>query len=79
MPRFYFHVRSSSGLEMDAQGLEFSSLDEAIADARKAGAEILVDRAVEETRLNGRSLSTFEIVDATGEVVAKVPFGADAE
>jgi hypothetical protein len=75
MPRYFFHVRSPSGLEVDPQGLEFSSLDEAIADARKAGAEILLDRAVEETRLHGRSVSTFEIVDAAGEVVAKVPFG----
>ena len=75
MPRYFFHVRSPSGLEMDPQGLEFSSLDEAIADARKAGAEILLDRAVEETRHNGRSLSSFEIVDANGEVVAKVSFG----
>ncbi|MEO8421916.1 MAG: hypothetical protein ABI457_12050 [Hyphomicrobium sp.] len=72
MPKFYFNVRSASGLETDPQGLEFPSLDEAIADARKAGAEILLDRAVEESQK--RSQATFEIVDASGQVVAKVPF-----
>ena len=72
MPRYFFNVRSPSGLEMDPQGLEFPTLDEAIADARKAGAEILLDRAVEESER--RSQATFEIVDDSGQVVAKVPF-----
>jgi predicted peroxiredoxin len=72
MPRYYFHVRSGTGLEMDQHGLEFDSLDEAIADARKAGAEMLLDQAVEETR--SRSQAVFEIVDASGNVVARVPF-----
>ena len=72
MPKYYFHVRSPSGLETDPHGLEFPSLDEAIADARKAGAEILLDRAVEDSQKH--SQATFEIVDASGQVVAKVPF-----
>ena len=72
MPRYFFNVRSPSGLERDPQGLEFPTLDEAIADARKAGAEILLDRAVEESEK--RSSATFEIVDDSGQVVAKVPF-----
>ena len=72
MPRYFFNVRSPSGLETDQQGLDFPNLDEAIADARKAGAEILLDRAVEESHTH--SQSTFEIVDASGQVVAKVPF-----
>ena len=72
MPRYFFNVRSASGLQMDPQGLDFANLDEAIADARKAGAEILLDRAVEESEK--RSQATFEIVDASGQVVAKVPF-----
>ena len=72
MPKYFFNVRSASGLETDLQGLEFSSLDDAIADARKAGAEILLDRAVEES--GKRSQATFEIVDTSGQIVAKVPF-----
>jgi hypothetical protein len=72
MPRYYFHVRSPLGLETDRQGLEFESVEEAVADARRAGAEILLDDAVEETR--SRSTSEFEIVDASGNVVARVPF-----
>ncbi|MCK9909242.1 hypothetical protein MXD81_08880 [Microbacteriaceae bacterium K1510] len=73
MPRYYFHVRSTAGLEMDRQGLDFDSIDEAIADARRAGAEMLLDQAVEETRAS-KSQSEFEIVDASGNVVARVPF-----
>jgi hypothetical protein len=60
-------------LETDSHGLDFDNLDEAIADARKAGAEILLDEAVEDAR--GRPNSTFEIADASGRVLAKVPFG----
>ncbi len=74
MPRFFFHIRSPSGLEQDPQGLEFETLDDAIADARQAGAEILLDEAVEEAR--GQRHSSFEIVDDTGQVVAKVPISA---
>jgi hypothetical protein len=72
MPKYFFNVRSASGLETDPQGLDFPSLDDAIADARKAGAEILLDRAVEDSQK--RSQATFEIVDASGQIVAKVPF-----
>lgn len=72
MPRYYFHVRSPLGLEQDRQGLEFESVEDAVADARRAGAEILLDNAVEEKR--SRSTSEFEIVDACGNVVARVPF-----
>jgi hypothetical protein len=75
MPRFYFNVRSPSGLETDNQGVEFANIDDAIVDARKAAAEMLLDQVMEETR--GRHSDTaFEIVDASGQVVARVPFGA---
>ena len=72
MPRFFFHVRSTTGIEMDPQGLDFETIEEAIADARRAGAEMLLDDAVEEART--RSKSTFEISDASGKVLARVPF-----
>ncbi len=73
MPRYYFHVRSASGVEIDRLGLEFDTLDEAIADARQAGAELLLDEAVDEQHPPTRS--TFEIADASGRVLAKVPIG----
>lgn len=72
MPLFYFHVRSTAGLEKDQQGLEFDSLDEAIADARRAGAEMLLDKAVEESP--APTESAFEITDVSGKVIARVPF-----
>jgi hypothetical protein len=73
MPRYYFHVRSPAGVELDPQGVDFDTVEEAIADARKAGAEILLDRAVEEKP--SRAHSEFEIVDDAGTVIARVPFG----
>ncbi len=72
MPRYFFHVRSAAGVEIDRQGLEFDGVEAAVADARKAGAEMLLDEAVAETP--SRSDSVFEIADASGKVVAKVPF-----
>ena len=57
---------------MDRLGVEFKSIDEAIADARKAGAEMLLDQAMQEVRI--RSQAEFEITDAAGEVIARVPF-----
>jgi predicted peroxiredoxin len=74
MPRYYFHVRSNAGLEMDRQGLEFESIDDAIADARRAGAEMLLDEAVAEVRRLVPAQPEFEIADASGRVVARVPF-----
>jgi predicted peroxiredoxin len=57
---------------MDRLGVEFETIDDAIADARKAGAEMLLDQAVEEVR--AKSQAVFEITDAAGEVIARVPF-----
>ena len=73
MPRYFFHVRSPSGLEPDPEGLEFDCLEDAVADARVARAEILVDEAVDGHRQHRRE-SVFEITDQTGQIVARVPF-----
>jgi hypothetical protein len=36
MSRYYFHVHHDSMIELDFVGTEFSTLDDAIADARNA-------------------------------------------
>ena len=74
MPRFYFHMRSGPMVEPDLEGLEFGSLEEAIEDARQAGAEIIEDEAVEKKQ---DSCRCFEITDDTGRVVATVPLVRD--
>ena len=72
MPLYFFHVRSAAGLEADDLGVYFGGLAEAIADARKARAEMMVDEAIEMKRLDGSGI--IEIADETGQVLATVPF-----
>ena len=71
MPLFYFHVRDSSGRELDDTGIEFDTLEDAIDDARRARGEMLADAALEGTPDSTR---VFEIADVSGRVLATVPF-----
>ncbi len=72
MPRYFFNVRSDTTLEVDSTGLDFASLDEAVADAKRARIELLADEALEPNVLkSGRS---FEITDLSGELLATVGF-----
>ncbi len=43
MPRFYFHVRTTEGIEADPEGLTFVDLDAAVADARTSLFEMMGD------------------------------------
>lgn len=72
MPRYYFHVRSKHGREVDVEGIEFDSLEEAIKDARRAGAGIVADQGLEGRLEDPDSL--FEIADMSGTILAEVPF-----
>ncbi len=65
MPRYFFHVHLGETIERDTIGLELSALDDAIADAEQARAEIMLEDALDELWL--------EIVDQSGSVVAMVP------
>jgi hypothetical protein len=70
MPRYFFHIRSPQGRVTDETGIEFNSLDEAIADARRARGEMIADAAMEDP---SNSSSAFEITDPSGRVLATVP------
>jgi hypothetical protein len=72
MPRFYFHIRSDDGVELDREGVEFDSLDAAIEDAKVAGREIIGDEASDGNLKTAKSV--FQIADESGQVVAVVPF-----
>ncbi len=70
MPRFFFHIRSADARETDQTGIEFSSLEEAIDDARRARTEMRVDAAAEP---HTKSTKVFEITDEQGRVLATIP------
>lgn len=70
MPRFYFHLTSSSTREVDTEGVEFDSLEEAVADAQKACAEMLSDDAL---KGKFKFRKAFEITDREGRLLARVP------
>jgi predicted enzyme related to lactoylglutathione lyase len=67
----YVHVRSDEGFEEDREGLEFASLDDAIAEARRAAREMVAEIVLQKGRVDGRM---FEIADSDGAVLAIVPF-----
>jgi hypothetical protein len=56
---------------LDLVGVEFRSLEAALADARRARTEYLRDQGIEDDRL--RRLCRFEITDEHTRLVAAVP------
>lgn len=71
MPNYYFHIRSSAGLIRDPEGIELPDLDAALAEAKRSARELLADLLKEDAILDGQ---TFEISDADGLVLARLPF-----
>lgn len=71
MPNYYFHIRSSAGLIRDPEGIELPDLDAALAEAKRSARELLADLLKEDAVLDGQ---TFEISDADGLVLARLPF-----
>lgn len=71
MPRYYFHIRDGEFLEIDPDGLEFTSLEDAVIDARKAAREMLAEKLLANEHIDGQR---FEIADESGEVVETVTF-----
>ena len=71
MPLYYFHIRSSAGLIRDPEGIELPDLDAALAEAKRSARELLADLLKEDAVLDGQ---TFEISDADGLVLARLPF-----
>jgi dihydroxyacetone kinase DhaKLM complex PTS-EIIA-like component DhaM len=67
MVRYYFHIHYDSKIELDFIGTEFSTLDDAIADARKARLELMADE--------GTDRCLIEVADQNGTLVATIPPG----
>ena len=71
MPHFYLHLRQGETLLKDPDGREFSSLDEARAEAISSAREIMSARVLAGRKANH---SRFEIADASDNVVMLVWF-----
>jgi hypothetical protein len=72
MPMFYFHIRSAEEFLNCSEPQPFADLDEARQEAIQAAREIASDDLQA-----GKSLDLdriFEITDAEGKILAKVPF-----
>jgi hypothetical protein len=71
MPHYYFHIRSSAGLILDPEGTEMPDLDAALTEAERSARELLADLLKSGSVLDGQM---FEISDADGTVLARLPF-----
>lgn len=69
MPRFYFHVRTTEGIEADPEGLTFGDLDAAVADARTSLFEMMGDDLAAGKRTKYLGIN---ITDRLGTLLAEV-------
>ena len=65
MPKYFFHRRRGSSVELDRMGVEFANLNEAVADARRARHEMMAEEDLDQLSI--------EIADHGGQVLAVVP------
>ncbi len=72
MPTFFFNVRDDLGPNPDETGLELPDTEAAVAEGRKALAEMAGDAITERTS----STLIMDIRDEQGDVVATLVFGS---
>ena len=71
MPKYFFHLHTENSIDPDGLGVEFPSLDAAVADARRALREYLRDEGIDDPREERRC--RFEITDEHGRSITMVP------
>ena len=71
MPRYYFNIRSSTGLIVDPDGTDLPDLAAALTEAERSARELLADLLKAGATLDGQ---VFEISDDSGELLARLPF-----
>ncbi len=76
MPHYYFHLRTTDGIERDHEGITFPSLDEARTDALSCLFEMASDE-LSAGRLT--NLVGIDIADGQGTVLASVKMGHDPD
>jgi hypothetical protein len=76
MPHYFFHLRTTDGIERDDEGMTFPCLDEARADAISCLFEMASDEfsAGRQTKLLG-----IDITDGQRTVLASVQLGDENE
>ena len=73
MPLYFFHIRSGGDLIRDLEGVELENAFQAMEEAEVAAREILSMKVRHGEVVNG---DQFEIVDAEGSLVFRIPFRA---
>lgn len=71
MPRYYFNIRSSTGLISDPDGSDLPDLAAAVSEAKLAAQDLLAELLRDGAVLDGQ---VFEITDADGHVLERLPF-----
>jgi hypothetical protein len=71
MPRYYFHVKNSTGTLTDDEGMDLENLDEVRKEATLAAREILSELVLQGKEMDDRA---FIVEDETGETVLTYPF-----
>lgn len=74
MPKFFFNIRRGGFLEVDDDGLELPSIDEAVQEATLAARDILTDKLV---RGYFEDEECIEVTAQDGVVLGRVPFKFD--
>lgn len=69
MARFFFHIRRNGVLEMDTEGVEFSSHEDAYADAVRFFREMLAERIMSDSDIDEECV---QIASETGEFLSEV-------
>ena len=71
MPKYFFHLHTENSTEPTGVGVEFPTLDAAVADAQRARCEYLRDEGIDDPREERRC--RFEIRDHEGRAITIVP------
>ena len=79
MTRYYFHVRTSKGLERDPEGSEYLSLEAARDDAMRSAKESVAEALIKGERLHDAVDGSFEVSTEAGHVVLSIRFEDAAE
>lgn len=71
MARYFFHLRETGSFSEDLEGAEFESDRQAKAEAVQAAREMLAEKVLEGSVIDGTS---FEVTRADGSLVETIPF-----
>jgi hypothetical protein len=71
MPRFFFNILNNRRLQVDQEGVDFATIDEAVEEARMSAREILSEKVLSGDEIDGQR---FEITTDDGTIVEVVPF-----